>query len=110
MTRFMAAWSLAFLTCAPAFADTFNINVDNGETVMLLVSIKDMNYPSPTEIWSRSISPGQMFSVQITGENGHNGHIQWTAYTADRQKCGTGDKDGLSTGANVTVKASSSSC
>ena len=110
MARFIAAWSLAFIMFTPAFADTFNINVDNGETVMLLLKIKDMNYPSPQEVFNGSINPGQMLSVHINGENGNNGHIEWTAYTADRQKCGTGDVNRLSSGANVTVKASSSSC
>lgn len=110
MGRWIAALSVAFFTLTPAFADTFNINVDDGESVMLLLKIKDMNYATPQEVFNGNINPGQMISVHINGDNGNNGHIQWTAYTADRQKCGTGDVSRLSSGANVTVKASSSSC
>jgi hypothetical protein len=57
MARFMAAWLLTFLTLTPAVADTFNINVDNGETVMLLLKIMDMNYATPQEVFNGNISP-----------------------------------------------------
>lgn len=110
MARLMAALSLACFTVTPAFADTFNINVDNGETVMLLLKIMDMNFATPQEVFNGSINTGQMLSVHINGENGTSGHITWTAFTADRQKCGTGDVTRLGSGANVTVKARSSSC
>jgi hypothetical protein len=110
IARFTAAVSLLVLTLSPAFADPFNINVSSGETTLLLVSITDMNMPNPKDgnAFSGNISPGQQISVIIGGNNGGDGHIQWTATTVDRQKCGSGDLTGLGTGNNVTVSTPSS--
>lgn len=108
--RLITALSVMLLA-SPAMADMFNINIDNGESEMLLLTVTDMNLGSPERIYNGNISPGQMLSIRINGDNGGgNGHIQWTAHTADRSKCGTGDVSKLSAGSNVTVKARSSSC
>jgi hypothetical protein len=106
--RFAAALSLLVLALAPAFADPFNINVSSDESSMVLLTITDMNYPDPKSAFSGSINSGQLISVYINGDNGNNGHIQWKATTADRQKCGSGDVNGLSSGSNVTVGTPSS--
>jgi hypothetical protein len=49
-----------------------------------------------------------MIAVYINGENGANGHIQWSATSADRSKCGSGDLTGLGSGSNVAVDTPSS--
>jgi hypothetical protein len=106
--RLAAAFLLLVLGLSPAFADPFNINVSSNESAMLLVTITDMNLPSPKEVFSGSISSGQQIPVMINGDNGHDGHIQWKATTADRQKCGSGDLSSLGSGSNVTVSTPSS--
>lgn len=107
ITRLMALSSAFLLTLSPVFADPFNINISNGESGMLLLTVTDMNYPTPQSAFSGSINSGEEKSVYINGENGNNGHIQWQATTADRQKCGSGDVTGLSSGNNLTVKTPS---
>jgi hypothetical protein len=108
--RLMTTFSAFLLTLSPVFADQFNINITNDESGMLLLNVTDMNYPSPrTGVpFSGSINSGQQISVYINGENGNNGHIQWQAWTSDRQKCGSGDVSGLSSGSNLTVGTPSS--
>lgn len=96
------------LGVTPALADPFNINVSSDESSMLLLTITDMNFPSPQTAFSGSINSGQMISVYINGENGTNGHIQWSASSSDRTKCGSGDVTGLGSGSNVTVSTPSS--
>ena len=108
ITRLMAMFSAFLLTLSPVFADPFNINITNDESGMLLLTVTDMNYPSPQLAFSGSINSGQQIPVYINGENGKDGHIQWQATTADRQKCGSGDVPGLSSGSNVTVGTPSS--
>ena len=108
ITRLMAMFSAFLLTLSPVFADPFNINISNGESGMLLLTVTDMNYPSPQSAFNGSINSGQQIAVYINGENGNNGHIQWQATTPDRQKCGSGDVPGLSSGSNVTVGTTSS--
>jgi hypothetical protein len=104
----VAAIATTVSMLSPAYADTFNINVDNGESVMLLLTITDMNLGSPEKIFNGNISSGQMLSVRINGDNGgNNGHITWKASNAERTKCGEGDVSKLSVGANVAVKAQS---
>ena len=70
---------------------------------MLLLTVTDMNYPSPKEAYNGSINSGQMLPVYVNGEGGRNGHIKWQATTPDRQKCGSGDVKDLSSGSNLTV-------
>ena len=101
-----AAAALVFML-SPARADTFNINVNNGEMEMLLLTITDMNYPDPKEVFSGNLTSGQMRSVYINGENGRNGHIKWKASTADRKKCGSDDVTGLGSGSNITIRTKS---
>jgi hypothetical protein len=109
MIRPLATALSALVLCAgPALADPFNINITNGESAMLLLTVNDMNFPSPKVAYSGSINSGQMISVYINGENGSNGHIQWTASSADRTKCGSGDLTGLGSGSNMTVTTPSS--
>ena len=109
ITRLMAMFSAFLLTLSPVFADPFNINISNGESGMLLLTVTDMNYPSPQPggAFNGSINSGEQKSVYINGENGNNGHIQWQATTSDRQKCGSGDVTGLSSGNNLTVRTPS---
>jgi len=109
ITRLIAMFSAFLLTLSPVFADQFNINISNGESGMLLLNVTDMNYPTPqTGVpFSGSINSGQQISVNINGENGNNGHIQWQAWTSDRQKCGSGDVTGLSSGNKLTVRTPS---
>jgi hypothetical protein len=103
----LAAFVLSF---SPAAADTFNINVSNGESTMLLLTVTDMSSVNPKEggAFDGSINNGQMLSVHINGDSGGNGHIQWKATTPDRQKCGSGDVKDLSSGSNITVNTPSS--
>jgi hypothetical protein len=108
ITRLMAMFSGFLLTLSPVFADPFNINITNDESGMLLLTVTDMNYPSPQPAFTGSINSGQQIPVYINGENGNNGHIQWQATTPDRQKCGSGDVGALSSGSNVTVTTPSS--
>jgi hypothetical protein len=108
ITRLMAMFSAFLLTLSPVFADPFNINISNGESGMLLLTVTDMNYPTPQSAFNGSINSGQQIAVYINGENGNNGHIQWQATTPDRQKCGSGDVPGLSSGNNLTVNTPSS--
>jgi hypothetical protein len=109
MIRWSATALSAFiLGAAPALADPFNINISNGESSILLLTVTDMNYPSPTVAYSGSINSGQMMSVNINGESGHNGHIKWSATSSDRSKCGSGDVSSLSSGSNLTVNTPSS--
>ena len=108
ITRLMAMFSAFLLTLSPVFADPFNINITNEESGMLLLTVTDMNFPSPQSAFNGSINSGQQISVHINGANGNNGHIQWQATTPDRQKCGSGDVTGLSSGSNVTVRTPSS--
>jgi hypothetical protein len=105
ITRLMAMSSAFLLTMSPVFADPFNINITNDESGMLLLTVTDMNFPTPqTGVpFSGSINSGQQISVNINGENGNKGHIQWHATTPDRQKCGSGDVSGLSSGNSLTV-------
>src|ERR1051326_7189660 len=102
--RLSAALAVSLFAACPAFADPFNINIDNGESSMLLLTVTDMNYPNPQTAFSGSINSGQMLSVNINGENSANGHIKWQATTSDRQKCGSGEVKNLSVGANLTVR------
>ncbi len=108
ITRLMAMSSAFLLTMSPVFADPFNINITNDESGMLLLTVTDMNFPTPQSAFSGSINSGQQISVPINGENGNNGHIRWQATTPDRQKCGSGDVGGLSSGSNLTVSTPSS--
>ena len=107
-SRLMATLTAFVLMLSPAAADTFNINISNGEVgTMLLLTVTDMNYPSPKEAYNASINSGQMLSVYINGDGGHGGHIQWKATTPDRKKCGSGDVKDLSSGSNLTVNTPS---
>lgn len=106
--RSAMALAALILAAPPALADPFNINVSSGESSMLLLTVTDMNFPSPKVAFSGSINSGQMISVSINGENGNNGHITWSATSSDRSKCGSGDVPGLSSGSNVTVSTPSS--
>ncbi|HEY1795260.1 MAG TPA: hypothetical protein VGG57_03990 [Stellaceae bacterium] len=106
--RLATALSALILGVTPALADPFNINISNGESAMLLLTVNDMNYPSPKVAYSGSINSGQMISVYINGENGSGGHIQWSATSADRTKCGSGDVGSLGSGNNLTVNTPSS--
>jgi hypothetical protein len=108
ITRLATALSALILSVTPALADPFNINITNGESGMLLLTVNDMNFPSPKVAYSGSINSGQMISVYINGENGSNGHIQWSASSSDRTKCGTGDVSSLGSGSNLTVRTPSS--
>jgi hypothetical protein len=105
--RFVAKVSAFLLTVSPVFADPFNINITNDESGMLLLTVTDMNFPTPQSAFSGSINSGQQISVMINGENGNNGHVQWRATTPDRQKCGSDDVGGLGSGSNITVKTPS---
>lgn len=106
--QFATALSMLIVTMSPALADPFNINITNGESSMLLLTVNDMNFPSPKVAYSGSINSGQMISVYINGENGSNGHIQWSATSTDRTKCGSGDVSSLGSGSNLTVSTPSS--
>lgn len=106
--RSAMALSALILGATPALADPFNINISNGESSMVLLTVTDLNFPSPKEAYSGSINSGQMISVYINGENGNNGHIKWSATSSDRSKCGSGDVSSLSTGSNLTVNTPSS--
>jgi len=106
--RLAMALSALALAATPALADPFNINITNGESSMLLLTVNDMNFPSPKVAYSGSINSGQTISVDINGENGSNGHIQWKASSADRTKCGSGDVSSLGSGSNLTVNTPSS--
>jgi hypothetical protein len=86
ITRLMAMFSAFLLTLSPVFADPFNINISNGESGMLLLTVTNINYPVPQYAFNGSINSGQQIPVYINGENGNNSHIQWQATTApDRQ-------------------------
>lgn len=109
MIRWLAtAISALILGATPALADPFNINISNSESSMLLLTVTDMNYPSPKLAYDGSINSGQQIAVNINGENGTNGHIQWSAKSSDRTKCGSGDISSLGSGSNVTVSTPSS--
>lgn len=108
-THLTAAVAAFLFTVFPALADdTFNVNISNGEMAMLLLTVTDMNYPTPKTVYNGSINDGQEISVYINGQSGGNGHITWTAQTADRQKCGNGEETSLSSGNNVKVSTPSS--
>lgn len=94
---------LASLSPAAAF-DTLNINLDNGGSSALLVEVFDENTPSETKVYSDTLNAGSHASVIITAANG-KGHVKWTAQTADKQKCGSGDVTDLDSGTDVTVSA-----
>ena len=47
ITRLMAMFSVFLLTLSPVFADQFNINIISGESGTLLLTVTDMNTPSP---------------------------------------------------------------
>lgn len=109
MIRWLAtALSTLVIGAAPALADPFNINISNGESSMLLLTVTDMNFPSPQVAYSGSINSGQMIAVNINGENGNNGHVRWSATSSDRTKCGSGDVTSLGSGSNLTVNTPSS--
>lgn len=107
-SRLMAALAVLAFTFSPALADTFNINLSSGETDTLLVTVTDMNYPTPKVVYDNNLTSGQLVPVDINGDNGNNGHITWRASTSDRTKCGSGDVSGLSSGNNVTINTPSS--
>jgi hypothetical protein len=106
--RLATAVSVLILGATPALADPFNINISNGESSMVLLTVTDMNFPTPQAAYSGSINSGQMIAVNINGENGTNGHIRWSATSTDRTKCGSGDITSLGSGSNITVNTPSS--
>ena len=110
ITRLMTMFPAFFLTLSPVFADgQFNVNIVNEESVTLLVSVTDMNSPSPVRggVFNGALESGKQRSEQISGASG-DGHVEWSASTSDRQKCGSGEYTHLDAGGEVKISTPSS--
>lgn len=105
--RLVTTLSMTLASLSPALADQFNINLNNGESGMVFVKVYDMNTGSENKVYDDTMTSGRQVSVYITGDSGQNGHIRWEAMSSDRQKCGSNELDGLSSGNNVTVSTPS---
>jgi hypothetical protein len=84
-------------------ADPFNINVSNGESGLVFVTIKDLNTRAGDVVFDQTMESGRQVPVYIQGESGTNGHIVWQAQSSDRQRCGGDELTNLSSGYVLTV-------
>jgi hypothetical protein len=105
--RLVTILSVTLASLSPVLADQFNINVSNGESGMLFVTVYDLNTRGQNKVFDATMTSGQMVPVYITGAAGNDGHIKWEAQSSDRQKCGADELNGLSSGNNITVRTPS---
>ena len=105
--RLVTTLSVMLASLSPALADQFNINLSNGEMGMVFVKVYDENTGNENKVFDDTMASGRQVSVDITGDSGHGGHIKWEAMSSDRQKCGSDELNGLSSGNNVTVSTPS---
>jgi hypothetical protein len=105
--RLVTTLSMTLASLSPALADQFNINLSNGESGMVFVKVYDENTGNENKVYDDTMTSGRQVSVYITGDSGQNGHIKWEAMSSDRQKCGSDELNGLSSGNNVTVSTPS---
>lgn len=109
MTLAASAMSCFYGPAAEA-ADTLPITVTNDNPDDVIVSLYDMNTKPRSKMLSRQrISGFASIPISVTPDADGNGHVYWTAISADpeHRKCGRKDRPGLATDTSVHVYAKS---
>ncbi len=86
------------------------ITVTNNNTDDVFVSLYDMNTQPRSKLLSRQrINGFASIPISVSPDAAGNGHVYWTAVTADPalHKCGRRDRPGLATDSSVHVYAKS---
>ena len=103
------AYLFSSLGSAPVFGDDgLMITINNDSSDSLLVTVYDQGTNPPQLILSRNaISGNASISVSIAADSSGQGHLSWTAMTADHdmRMCGHNDKPNLKDGDTVNVSA-----
>jgi hypothetical protein len=103
------AYLLFSLGSAAVFGgDSLMITINNDSSDNLLVTVYDQTTNPPQLVLSRNAIYGNAsISVSITTDSSGQGHLSWTAMTADHdmRMCGHNDRPNLNDGDTVNVHA-----
>ncbi len=106
--RLSLAGLLLCLASASAYAQGLTITISNDSTSNILVTVYDLNtYPVQRLLSNRLMNGFATVSVSLAPDSSGQGHLSWTAITADpdMRQCAHNDKPNLSDGATVHVHA-----
>jgi len=97
------------LGSAPVFGDDgLMITINNDSSNSLLVTVYDQSKnPPQLVLFHNAIAGNASISVSIAADSSGQGHLSWTAMTADHdmRMCGHNDKPNLNDGDTVNVSA-----
>jgi len=108
LNRLSLAGLILCLASASAYADGLTITISNDSTSNILVTVYDLNtYPVQRLLSNQLMNGFATVSVSAAVDSTGQGHLSWTAITADpdMRQCGHNDKPNLSDGATVHVHA-----
>jgi hypothetical protein len=102
--------TMLLVTAAAVADDTMTVKIYNDSADDIVVTVYDMNAQPPGAILaSQRINGFAWIPISVTPGAVGNGHVQWTARTADvsSRRCGHQDKRGLANDDSVRVFADS---